>query len=516
MPLNTAQRLLDKEGLIKHVLISNLGGETDGVRHTDAVLDALKPVLDRNGLEAAPSKRDALEVADQEGSAFMSLFTTFGSFSIVAGILLVFLIFVMLSAERRSEMGIARAIGTRRGHLVQMFVYEGLAYDVLAAAVGALLGIAAAFAMVTVLAGALGEFGIEIERQVRVTSIVVSYSIGVLLTLAVVAFSSWRVSRLNIVTAVRGLPDPPQQRGRRRRVAAVALGAVLSVLMIASGISAVDALTFNVGVSLAMMTLIPVARMLGVGERIAYTLGGLGLVVWWLLPFDILEALTGEPPAMDFSHLHRVRAAGRPGRGVDDRLQRRRPARGREQQLRPDPLAHTGPADGGRLSAAKPFPHRRDAGDVHARRLHARHGRRDVGLVHRGLRQRARVRRRLRHPRRRRRRRARSPTWPAAVRATRALADRVDAVASQSVLPVKARQLGTAPRRRRPIRSTGFDDAFLNATTYELAAMAADTNRRRDVWRAHASAARARRRRRAGRRRGATNFDFGVPPGLPS
>ncbi|MEZ4583983.1 MAG: ABC transporter permease [Caldilineaceae bacterium] len=30
----------------------------------------------------------------------------------------------MLAAERRSEMGMARAIGVRRGHLVQMFMTE--------------------------------------------------------------------------------------------------------------------------------------------------------------------------------------------------------------------------------------------------------------------------------------------------------------------------------------------------------------------------------------------------------
>ena len=66
----------------------------------------------------------------------MSMFTTFGSFSIAAGILLIFLIFVMLAAERRGELGIARAIGTRRRHLVQMFLFEGVAYDVVAAAVG--------------------------------------------------------------------------------------------------------------------------------------------------------------------------------------------------------------------------------------------------------------------------------------------------------------------------------------------------------------------------------------------
>ena len=67
-------------------------------------------------------------------------------FSIAAGVLLIFLIFVMLAAERRSELGIARAVGTRRGHLVQMFLFEGAAYDLAAALVGAVLGAGVAYA----------------------------------------------------------------------------------------------------------------------------------------------------------------------------------------------------------------------------------------------------------------------------------------------------------------------------------------------------------------------------------
>ena len=51
----------------------------------------------------------------------------------------------MLAAERRGELGIARAIGTRRGQLVQMFLFEGAAYDLLAAAVGAASALAVAF-----------------------------------------------------------------------------------------------------------------------------------------------------------------------------------------------------------------------------------------------------------------------------------------------------------------------------------------------------------------------------------
>ena len=151
----------------------------------------------------------------------MSMFTTFGSFSIAAGILLIFLIFVMLAAERRGELGIARAVGTRRGHLVQMFLYEGLAYDLVAAAVGALLGIAVAFAMVLAMAAAFNaEADFDISFSVKPTSIFVAYAIGVLLTLAVVAFSAWRVSRMNIVSAIRNLPEPPATGKRRASLAA--------------------------------------------------------------------------------------------------------------------------------------------------------------------------------------------------------------------------------------------------------------------------------------------------------
>ena len=139
----------------------------------------------------------------------MTLFTTFGTFSIAAGILLIFLIFVMLAAERRGELGIARAVGTRRGHLVQMFTFEGAAYDLIAAAVGALLGAAIAYGMVLAMATALGaedeDAGVQIEYFVSWRSLFVAFAIGGLLTLLVVAFSAWRVSVMTISTAIRNL-----------------------------------------------------------------------------------------------------------------------------------------------------------------------------------------------------------------------------------------------------------------------------------------------------------------------
>jgi putative ABC transport system permease protein len=297
VPLAAAQALLGREGEIKHVLISNDGDEVSGARHSDSVVAALEPSLADLGLEVEPVKQDVLELADETGSVFMSFFTTFGTFSIAAGILLIFLIFVMLAAERRTEMGIARAVGTRRSHLVQMFLYEGAVYDLLAAAVGALLGIGIAYGMVIVLASAFEDTGLEIRHDIQVRSLVVAYCLGVLLTFAVVTFSAWRVSVLNVVAAIRNLPSPRVRRGRRRGVAIGTALVVAGVLIAASGASSKQATPFLLGISLAILGVVPLARALGLGERIAYTTAGVLIVALWLLPIDTLA----PDYSMDFS-----------------------------------------------------------------------------------------------------------------------------------------------------------------------------------------------------------------------
>jgi putative ABC transport system permease protein len=284
MPLRSAQSFLGKPGLIRGIFVSNAGG----VAATDDVMQLLGPKLAPLGLEADNTKQDALELADAAGASFMAFFTTFGSFSIAAGILLIFLIFVMLSAERRGELGIARAIGTRRRHLVQLFLYEGLAYDLIAALVGVLLGVAIAYAMVLVMASALaaGVDGFHVSYSVKPTTFVLAYAIGVLLTLGVVAFSASRVSRMNIVSAIRNLPEPPPEKARRRRwlfgALAVAAGAALAV----AGIAAQDAVVLGLGVSCAIFGLVPILRALGLHERAVHTSAGLALVAWFVLPIS--------------------------------------------------------------------------------------------------------------------------------------------------------------------------------------------------------------------------------------
>ncbi len=303
LPLSAAQHLFGHEGQVKIVLVSNRGDAVSGAKLSDDVSQRLQPVAASSGLEVQTVKKDAIEDAQAAGTAFMAFFTTFGSFSIAAGILLIFLIFVMLAAERRGELGIARAIGMRRGHLVEMFTFEGAAYDLAAAVVGALLGAVVALVMVLVMASAFGaadaDEGLQIQFAVSVRSLVVAAGLGVLLTLVVVAVSAWRVSVMNISTAIRNLPEPAVTR-RRRRLVLAGLGIFLGLVLVVSGTRSGTATPVMLGVSLVLMGLVPLLRVLGVPERIAVTACGGAIVVLLMLPWSLWDAVFGKL-AMDFS-----------------------------------------------------------------------------------------------------------------------------------------------------------------------------------------------------------------------
>jgi putative ABC transport system permease protein len=297
--LRAAQDFLGQSHLVKYVLVSNNGDAFAGAKLTDEVTRAMSANVNLLRLELDPVKRDALDNADAEGTAFLSMFTTFGSFSIAAGVMLIFLIFVMLAAERRGELGIARALGTRRGHLVQMFIFEGVVYDLAAAAVGAAVGVAVAFGMVLIMSSAMGTLGVEIHHNVRLRSILVAYALGVLLTALVVTVSAWRVSRLNIVSAIRNTPEPGH-KGRKRRWLLGIVTIVLGALLLVSGLSASTALPVFLGASLIVLGLVPVLRLVGVSERLAYTAAGTGIVVLWLAPATWVEGLVGKDLTMGF------------------------------------------------------------------------------------------------------------------------------------------------------------------------------------------------------------------------
>jgi putative ABC transport system permease protein len=483
MPLDAAQRLLGQHGRIKHVLVSNRGDAQSGAELTDVVVRRLAPALAPLGLEADATKQDAIEAADEAGNAFMAFFTTFGTFSIAAGILLIFLIFVMLAAERRGELGIARAIGTRRGHLVQMFLFEGIAYDLLAALVGALLGAGVAYAMVAVMAKAFSTQGFDIEFAASPRSLVIAYALGVLLTLAVVALSAWRVSRMTVAAALRNLPEPVAP-SRRRRIAVALLGVGFGLLLAASGAAGGQATPLMLGISLVLVGAVPILRLAGVPDRLAFTATGLTVVVLWMLPWSVWEAVFGKL-AMDFSTwivaglMVVVGMVWTIMYNAEALLAGTARVFGRSRALAPMlRMAMAYPLSarfrtGVTLAMFTLVVFTLVTGTTSSGSFMAAFNDKDVfggGFDVRGS--------------------TAAATPLDDMRATLAGTDRARpgdfrTVASQSFLPVDARQLGTG-RNAEPYPVRGLDDAFLSRTSFGLGAIAHGYGSARDVWAAMA------------------------------
>ena len=205
---------------LSFIAVSNNGGVRDTLELTDEVEADLRQVIRDNQLTLGlgDSKKDGVDLAEEIGNFMATFFLLLGLFSIAAGILLIIMIFVMLAAERKSEMGMARAVGTKRGHLVQTFLAEGMGYNIVAAMVGVGLGILVSIGMAYLLAAifSTGDFQITIEPKITPRTLLISYSLGVVLTFLTVTFSSWRVSNLNIVAAIRGTEEDKRPEERRR------------------------------------------------------------------------------------------------------------------------------------------------------------------------------------------------------------------------------------------------------------------------------------------------------------
>ncbi len=240
--LDTLQELFQRPGEVNLILLSNQGGVRDGMALTDAVSVKVDEVLanaDLAGedLRMYPVKRDLVEGSEEAGNIFTTFFLIFGLFSIASGMLLIVMIFVMLAAERKSELGMARAIGAKRGHLMQMFMSEGMAYNMLSAMVGVGLGVLVAFGIAQVMRTIFGDF-FQIEPHVTARSLIVSYSLGVVLTFVTVTFASYRASNLNIVAAIRDLPEaevPNSEAGSVRGFLRGVLNAIIVVSTVPVG-----------------------------------------------------------------------------------------------------------------------------------------------------------------------------------------------------------------------------------------------------------------------------------------
>ncbi len=205
--LETFQKIENSPGQINEIFIANRGGGgVNGIGLSEQASNALKAMIPRF-VHVNQVKQQGVQTSQNAQNIFSRIFSLFSLFALAIGLLLIFLIFVLLAAERRAEMGMARAIGVQRHHLVLMYIFEGAVYDFLSSLIGIVIGIGSSVLLINFLAPMLQRFNFPLTFSFQPQSLIVAYCLGVIFTFCSVAISSWLVSRMTIVQAMHDLPE---------------------------------------------------------------------------------------------------------------------------------------------------------------------------------------------------------------------------------------------------------------------------------------------------------------------
>lgn len=278
---------------INAIDVSCEGSVANGYKVTEQAVDELQATLPAGmSYEFSTVKQDGIEAAQTTSDMISQLFVIMSSFTIIAGVALIVNIFVMLAEERKPEMGVSRAVGMQRGDLTQSFVFEGMVYALMAAVVGAFVGLVIAGVMMGLFSSVLGG-DLAFTLHFQPSSLVIAGCAGFLITLLTVTAASWRVSRLNIVRAIRDIPEPMLAKSGKKYFLTGALAIALGAIMTADGMSSKQSITIDSGPSLLLIGL-SMVLIRYFNPRWPFTLSG-AFIVWWVLdPTNFKDTLFGS------------------------------------------------------------------------------------------------------------------------------------------------------------------------------------------------------------------------------
>src|SRR5260370_12995210 len=235
--MSTAQSLTFHPRSANYIAITNIGGLRDSIQYTSTVglaanqtLDSIQPparnfecktnpsVLSNSTtlLSAYGSKMEAVNSATNGAMQLTNLFTVLSTITIIAGVVLIINMFIMLAEERKSEMGMARAVGMKRSQLSKLFLFEGTLYATGASLVGIFVGIGIAYGILYAFGNIIsGFFPVSLAQVLdsftfTPVSLFTAFTEGLFITYLTILLTSWRVSKLNIIRAVSDIPVPPR------------------------------------------------------------------------------------------------------------------------------------------------------------------------------------------------------------------------------------------------------------------------------------------------------------------
>ncbi len=206
-----------------------------------ALAERMRP--EAMGLRVAPLRAHALE-ASRGSTPFGSLFLALSSFVVAAGLLLEWLLFGLLVAARRKDLGILAAVGWPTTRLISLLVTIGGFAGVIGVVTGTVLGPAWARGLLSALSR---RWTADVDPGIATgfvgpgpdgTSLAAGAAAALAVSFAALAWAARRASRIPPLRLLRDTERPLEsatRRGRWYAFAAAAGGGLAAVVTLSQG-----------------------------------------------------------------------------------------------------------------------------------------------------------------------------------------------------------------------------------------------------------------------------------------
>ena len=275
------------------IFISNKGDYLKGEALTPKVVAFVKTHGD-GFFDIETVKSEVVSDASQGNIGL--IFLALSLFAIVAGIFLLINIYIMLSEERKVELGTLRAIGFKRNEVSKVITFEGFFYSLFAAIAGIPTGlfitkfILSKFVNlvnnISVLISSAGSrlntsaFEATFDLYVKPSTLIYGFLLGMMIPILVSLYAGRKISRMNIVRAVRNIPEELGIETKSFKLLSI-LSVIISALIAFGGFRSENASFFVLGVVLVLFTLplaIPIKK-----KRLVvsfFSIAALGFIFW--------------------------------------------------------------------------------------------------------------------------------------------------------------------------------------------------------------------------------------------
>lgn len=276
------------------VLISNTGGVEAGAKRTDVVHQLLTARLGGFAASVNDRKQAVLDRAERSGQSLSRLYTSLGMFAVLAGILLLVNIFFMLADERKSELGMLRAVGLRRFSLIGAFAAEGWCYAVVSAIAGTFVGLGLGRALMAAAAKLFSnrndDSNLALHFAFKWASVQKGLVIGFVIAITTVVVTSVWLSRFNIIQAIRDITEPADRKPRRRSSYLGVVASFVGLGLTAAGVLGSSFLALMLGPVIAFVGITPMLAR-NFPRPVVNTAVGFVVLAWAIAAVPVAIAL---------------------------------------------------------------------------------------------------------------------------------------------------------------------------------------------------------------------------------